>query len=498
MRNYQVRSLKATGKVKGTATLERLQQLLALQAELYNACLYLYRLAQQKDPDRYSRFTLQKELTLLRASEPEFAGVTRRIQDNLIAEISTRWQQHVRGKAGKPRYRVRRYRTISLDSPQGKVIRFTPGSNPVLQVPSLPAIRLQTSQLIPPDQQPVSVRITLKGKHIEVRLGYRFEIPDAGNPEEAVHALGIDLGIALSVATSTGVAYRSPRQEYLEGQVVKARRKLSHIISASLANGRAGYRAVLDDQGKQMLSNKKRPMRRLVWAKGEPPKSYLKARRRLSELSDRLASMRNDFRHRTTNAVIREASSQGIDLLAMEDLQVASMTRSARGTEANPGRNVRAKSGLNRTILQEAWGGTLLMLEYKAERAGIPSIRVGAQGTSITCSSSGHKDPKSRRSQASFHCTSCGHQSNADLNASVNIADRGLLYFQKRHGLTIEELRLARTALKPSGGAEGPESGPAGQPASYQDQERLITASISSEPKCATHTRAAKESFAIF
>ena len=105
MRNYQVRSLKATGKVKGTAALERLQQLLALQAELYNACLCLYRLAQQKDPDRYSRFTLQKELTLLRASEPEFAGVTRRIQDNLIAEISTRWQQHVRGKAGKPRYR---------------------------------------------------------------------------------------------------------------------------------------------------------------------------------------------------------------------------------------------------------------------------------------------------------------------------------------------------------------------------------------------------------
>ena len=130
----------------------------------------------------------------------------------------------------------------------------------------------------------------------------------------------------------------------------------------------------------------------------------------------------------------------------MEDLEIANMTSSAQGTVEHPGRNVRAKSGLNRSILQEGWGEILLMLEYKAERAGIPTVRVNAQGTSITCSMCGCRDGKSRKSQSLFLCTNCGHRDNADHNASVNIGDRGLLYFQKRLGLTIEALRLARSS----------------------------------------------------
>ena len=353
-----------------------------------------------------------------------------------------------------------------------------------------PAIRLRTTQEIPTDRQPVAVRITLKGKRVSVWLSYRFPIPATSDPEEATKPLGIDLGIALSVATSGGTAYRSPRQEYLERQEVKARRKLSRVISAAMATGRAGYRAVLDDYGKQVLSRKGRPMRRLVWTSGHPTKSYLKARRRLSTLTDKLASMRQDFRHRTSSTIIHEAFNQGIDLLVMEDLQVANMTRSARGTVKSPGRNVQAKSGLNRSILREAWGETLSMLEYKAERAGIPSIRVNAQGTSITCSCCGHRDRESRTSQARFACTACNYQANADLNASINIADRGLVYFQKTTGITIESLRLARTCLfARSGGEKSPSRELAGQPASRQHQERPINASLA---------RHKGESFAIF
>ena len=234
-----------------------------------------------------------------------------------------------------------------------------------------------------------------------------------------------------------------------------------------MATGRAGYKAVLDDYGKQLLSKKGRPMRRSFWTSDQPTKSYLKARRRLSRLTERLASMRQDFRHRTTSAIVASAVKKGIDLLAMEDLQVTNMTRSARGTETRPGRNVRAKSGMNRSILREAWGETLTMLEYKAERAGIPSVRVNAQGTSITCNCCGHRDPKSRESQAHFACTNCGYQVNADYNASVSIEDRGMVYFQKKNSLTIEQLRLARTgSTNRSGGAESPETGPAGQPVS--------------------------------
>ena len=88
-----------------------------------------------------------------------------------------------------------------------------------------------------------------------------------------------------------------------------------------------------------------------MWTSGQPPKSYLKARGRLSELTGAPASMRQDFWHRTTGAIIQIASQQGNDLIFMEDLHVAGMSRSARVCTQNPERNVRAKSNLNRSIL---------------------------------------------------------------------------------------------------------------------------------------------------
>ena len=120
-----------------------------------------------------------------------------------------------------------------------------------------------------------------------------------------------------------------------------------------------------------------------------------------------------------------------------EDLQIAGMTRSARGTESDPGRNVRAKSGLNRRILQQGRGNVQEMLDYKAARAGIRHLRVYPGGTSQTCGQCGTRDAASRVSQAEFRCSHCRHGANADTNASVNIGDRGLLYLRKRLGATV-------------------------------------------------------------
>ena len=496
MDKYQVRTTKAVGRVNGPAALKRIEQVLEQLRLLHNACLQQYQAAEANhDPKRFDRYSQQKELTQLRAEDPAFSKEFRRLQDNVIHNVAVSWKRYTSGDSGKPRYKTGRYRTIALDSPQAKVIRFTDRGNAVLQIGSLPAVRLLSTQEIPQDQQPVAIRITLKGRQIAVRLSYRFEVPESTDPTDAVNPVGVDLGIALAIATSSGQAYRSPKQEHLERQVKKARRELSRIIAAAMATGRAGYVAVVDDGNKQVLSKKGRPMRRLTWTSRQPTKSYLKTKRRLSELTDKLAMLRREFRHRITTTIVNGAQQEGHDLLAMENLQVKNMSASARGTEAHPGQNVRAKSGLNRSIIREAWGETLFMLEYKAERAGIPSVRVGAQGTSITCSVCGHRDPQSRSSQAIFQCTDCGYQANADLNASLNIADRGMMYFQKRSGLTFDDLRLARRALRPSGGTEGPETGPAGQPGSQTSQESPINASNSG---VAGIRPANAESFAIF
>ncbi len=102
------------------------------------------------------------------------------------------------------------------------------------------------------------------------------------------------------------------------------------------------------------------------------------------------------------------------------------MTASAAGTVENPGRNVRQKAGLNRSILDQGWGAFKTMLAYKmADRGGV-LIEVDPAYTSQTCSACGVIDKASRKDQATFICTACGHHANADTNAAINILKRGL------------------------------------------------------------------------
>ncbi|MCY3654204.1 MAG: transposase [Cyanobacteria bacterium MAG IRC1_bin_28] len=97
------------------------------------------------------------------------------------------------------------------------------------------------------------------------------------------------------------------------------------------------------------------------------------------------------------------------------------MTRSAQGTVASPGRNVQQKAGLNRSILATGWGEIEQMLGYKTR-----VVYVNGAYTSQRCSGCGQVDKASRRSQSTFHCTSCGYRANADLNAAQNILASGV------------------------------------------------------------------------
>ena len=91
------------------------------------------------------------------------------------------------------------------------------------------------------------------------------------------------------------------------------------------------------------------------------------------------------------------------------------MTRSA----GDPGRNVRAKAGLNREILRPWWG---LLVRRLAEKAPGRVEKVKPQFTSQRCWACGQVDADSRESQARFACTACGYACNADVNAARNIA----------------------------------------------------------------------------
>ena len=124
--------------------------------------------------------------------------------------------------------------------------------------------------------------------------------------------------------------------------------------------------------------------------------------------------MRNDWAEKLSTDLARR-----FDLIRVEDLPVRKLTRSARGTVTEPGRNVRAKAGLNREILASGWGILVKRLEQKAEGR---VEKINPAYTSQRCSVCGHVASENRKSQAVFACTACGYTCNADVNAARNIA----------------------------------------------------------------------------
>jgi transposase len=134
----------------------------------------------------------------------------------------------------------------------------------------------------------------------------------------------------------------------------------------------------------------------------------------IARLRAREADARKDWAEKISTDIARR-----FDVIRVENLQLRNMTRSARGTTWNPGRNVRQKAGLNREIMASGWGLLIRRLEDKAPGR---VEKINPAFTSQRCSVCGHVDAKSRESQARFVCTACGFACNADLNAARNIA----------------------------------------------------------------------------
>ncbi|WMY10968.1 RNA-guided endonuclease InsQ/TnpB family protein [Paraburkholderia phenoliruptrix] len=144
-----------------------------------------------------------------------------------------------------------------------------------------------------------------------------------------------------------------------------------------------------------------------------------KTSRKLAELHRKIRCIRQDFTHKMTTSLARENQT-----LVIEDLSVRGMTASARGTVDKPGRKVRQKAGLNRAILDVAFGEIRRQLEYKcawygttlvvAERFFPSSKRCSSAG----CGKVNHALTLKDRAWA---CPACGTHHDRDFNASVNL-----------------------------------------------------------------------------
>jgi len=109
----------------------------------------------------------------------------------------------------------------------------------------------------------------------------------------------------------------------------------------------------------------------------------------------------------------------------VEDLRIRNMSASAKGTIEEPGRSVKAKSGLNKSILDQGWFEFRRQLEYKLFWRGGMLVVVNPRHTSQQCSCCGYTAKENRVSQNVFRCLACGYEVNADVNAAKNILTVG-------------------------------------------------------------------------
>jgi putative transposase len=264
-------------------------------------------------------------------------------------------------------------------------------------VPKVGWVRFRWSRQVPDEAKSFRMKRDHAGRwHVAFAV-----IPPPINGSGTGQVVGVDRGVAVSAALSTGERLSVP--DLRETEADRLRR-----LQRGLARAKPG-------------SNRRARIKTAI--------ARIKARQ---------ADRRKDWVEQTSTRLASE-----FDVIRVEDLKIKDMVRSARGTIAAPGRNVRAKAGLNRSIHAAGWGGLVTRLEQKAPGR---VEKIDPAYTSQICHACGHCAAESRESQAVFRRRACGHTDHADVNAAKNIAA----------GRAV----TARGALQPPGGAMNREPQP--------------------------------------
>ena len=223
----------------------------------------------------------------------------------------------------------------------------------------------------------------------------------------AAGAVGVDLGVKYLASLSDSEApQRFPNLKFAEGL-------------PSLENPR------WTEVSSRRLHKLQRALARSQ--KGSNRRSRLV--KQIARLHHMTALRRESNLHQLTKKL-----STGYTLVGLEDLNVSGMTASARGTVENPGKNVAQKSGLNRVVLDAAFGVFRYQLEYKTAWYGSTLEKIDRYfASSQTCSECGRKaKTKLTLRDRVFDCAYCGNMMDRDFNAAVNICREAQRLFNKK------------------------------------------------------------------
>jgi len=350
------------------------------------ACRFIYNKALALQKERYERGEkklgyagLCKLLTEWRNSAETawLADAPIHPLQQKLKDLERAYSNFFAKRADFPRFK-KKGRSDSFRYPDPKQIKLDQGNSRIF-LPKLGWLRYRNSRKVLGDLRNVTVSLSGGKWFVSIQTEREVEqaIPQGG-------AVGIDMGIARFATLSDGTFY-APLNSFKRHEV--ALRKAQQAMSR-----------------KVKFSN-----------------NWKKAKARVQRIHSRIGNARRDFLHKASTAI-----SKNHAMVCIEDLQVRNMSKSAAGTADAPGRNVRAKSGLNKSILDQGWFEFRRQLDYKLAWKGGHLIAVPPQNTSRTCPGCGHVSADNRQTQARFVCVACGYENNADVVGAINILSRGI------------------------------------------------------------------------
>ena len=315
------------------------------------------------------------QLTAARAEHDWLAAGSQTVQQQALRDFAQAMRSFFKGTHGRPTWRKagvhEGFRQVAVKPHHVERINRRFGR---VWVPKVGWVRFRLSRPVPAGVKSCRVTCDRAGRwHIAFA-----HIPDpiAGPGDGSV--VGIDRGVAVSAALSTG--------------------ELLHV--PSLSQGEARRLKVLQ----QRLARAERGSNRRA-----------RTKQAIAKLKARETDRRKDWIEKATTDIARR-----FDTIRIEALDVRAMTRTARGTVEQPGVRVAQKRGLNRGISRSGWGLLAARLQHKAFGR---VEQIPAAYTSQRCSACGHIALENRKSQAVFECDSCNAgPCNADVNAACNIA----------------------------------------------------------------------------
>ena len=313
-----------------------------------------------------------------------------------LKDLERAYQNFFARRADFPRFK-KKGQSDSFRYPDPKQIKLDQANSRIF-LPKLGWLRYRNSRDVPGDVK----NATVSGKNGKWYVSIQTERKVETLVHSSTSIIGIDMGIARFATLSDG-SYFAPLNSFKrqEQALVKAQRAMSR---------------------KQKFSN-----------------NWKKAKANIQKIHARIGNARRDYLHKATTTI-----SQNHAMVCIEDLQVRNLSKSASGTTETPGKNVKAKSGLNKAILDQGWYAFRRQLDYKLEWNGGQLIAVPPRNTSRTCPCCGHVSADNRKTQAQFLCVECGFEENADVVGAINVLRAG-------------HARLACAETSPAVGASGQE-----------------------------------------